>query len=215
MHTLHSKDGLNKPKDLFKLMRKHDLRGLAPTEHWRAATLKIIERDGRYIIPACEYKSTDYGELIGLFINDHVKNRTFAEIAEDVHTQGGLTVLPHPMDPLRKQTAMRKGLPEDLIVKHVDLIEGINARCILPLFNTWAQNLARKLGKPMTAGSDGHSWLEVGHARTWLQDITNAEDIYTELKQGRTQISGAPSIFFTHIPTMLWQRIRRIAYDEW
>lgn len=215
MHTYHSKDGFQSPYNLFKMMKKKGLRGVAPTEHWRAATLRVIERDGRFIIPACEFKSTDYGELIGLFVTNHIENRSFEEIAEDVHDQNGLVILPHPRDPLRKQTAIRKGLPDELIVKHVNLIEGINSRCFIPYFNTRAQKLAKRLKKPMTAGSDGHSPLEMGHAKTWLQNIETAEDIYRELKAGRTQITGYPSIFFWHIPTMLWQRIRRIAYDAW
>ena len=215
MHTYHSKDGFQSPYNLFKIMKKKGLRGVAPTEHWRAATLKVIERDGRFILPACEYKSTDYGEVIGLFIKDHIENRTFVEIAEDVHAQNGLVILPHPRDPLRKYTAIRRGLPDEIITKHVDLIEGINSRCFIHYFNIRAQRLAKRLGKPMTAGSDGHSPLEMGHAKTWLQDIETADDIYRELKAGRTQITGYPSIFFWHFPTMLWQRIRRIAYDAW
>ncbi|MGQ4912666.1 MAG: PHP-associated domain-containing protein [Candidatus Thorarchaeota archaeon] len=215
MHTIHSKDGFINPHDLFKIMKRHNLRGLAPTEHQRAATLKTIERDGRFILPACEYKSTDYGELIGLFISEHVENRSFVEIAEDVHDQNGLVILPHPRDPLRKYTAVRKGLPDDIIVKHVDLIEGINSRCIVPYFNMRAKRLAARLNKPMTAGSDGHTWLEIGHARTWLQDIDTVDDIYRELKRGRTQITGWPSMFVYHLPTIFWQRIRRLAYDAW
>ncbi|MHA1850933.1 MAG: PHP-associated domain-containing protein [Candidatus Thorarchaeota archaeon] len=215
MHTYHSKDGFQSPYNLFKVMKKKGLRGVAPTEHWRAATLKIIQRGGRFILPACEYKSNDYGEVIGLFVTDHIENRSFEEIAEDVHDQNGLVILPHPRDPLRKYTAVRRGLPDNVIVKHVDLIEGINSRCFIQLFNTRAQKLAKRLKKPMTAGSDGHSTLEMGHAKTWLQDIKTADDIYNELKAGRTQITGYPSIFFWHIPTMLWQRIRRIAYDAW
>ncbi|MDH4214342.1 MAG: PHP domain-containing protein [Candidatus Thorarchaeota archaeon] len=215
MHTYHSKDGFQSPYNLFKVMKKKGLRGVAPTEHYRAATLKIIHRDGRFIIPACEYKSKDFGEIIGIFIADHIENRTFAEIADDVHDMNGLVILPHPMDPLRKDAAIRRGLPENLIKKHVDLIEGMNSRCIINSFNTRAQDLAKRLNKPLTAGSDGHSFLEMGHAKTWLQDIETSEDIYEELKAGRTWITGYPSIFFTHIPTMLWQRIRRISYDKW
>lgn len=214
MHTLHSKDGLNDPRGLFKLMKKKGLRGLAPTEHWKASTLKVIERNDRFIIPACEFKSSDHGEVIGLFLNEHIENRTFEEIAEDIHSQQGLVILPHPCDPFRKQTALRRGLPEELMQKHVDLIEGINSRCIINLFNTRAQRLAERLDKPMTAGSDGHSFLEVGHAKTWLQDIQTAEDIYNALKEGKTQISGYCSIFLFHIPTMFWQRVRKIAYDS-
>ena len=214
-HTIHSKDGMQNPHTLFKLMKKKGLRGVALTEHWRASTLKVIEREGRFIIPACEYKTTDYGEVIGLFISKHIENRSFSEVAEDIRDNNGLVVLPHPRDPLRKYTAIRRGLPDDLIVKHVDLIEGINSRCIIDYFNKRAQRLAKRLNKPMTAGSDGHTSWEIGHAKTWLQDIETADDIYEELKKGRTQITGWPSFFMMHIPTMLWQRIRRIAYDSW
>jgi predicted metal-dependent phosphoesterase TrpH len=215
MHTIHSKDGMQNPYSLFKMMKKKGLRGVAPTEHWRAATLKVIERDGRFIIPACEYKTSDYGEVIGLFISEHIENRTFEEIAEDIHDNNGLVVLPHPTDIFRKYTAIRKGLPEELITKHVDLIEGINSRCIFDYFNKQAQKLAKQLNKPMTAGSDGHTYWEMGHAKTWLQDVETADDIYDELKKGRTQITGWPSFFMLHIPTMLWQRVRKIAYDAW
>lgn len=215
MHTIHSKDGLQSPYSLFKMMKKKGLRGVAATEHWRASTLKVIERDGQFIIPACEYKTSDYGEVIGLFISEHIENRTFAEIAEDVHDNNGLVVLPHPRDYLRKNAAVRNGLPDELITKHVDLIEGINSRCIIDYFNKQAQRLAKRLNKPMTAGSDGHTSWEMGHAKTWLQDIETADDIYQELKRGRTQITGWSSFFMLHIPTMLWQRVRKIAYDAW
>ena len=215
MHTIHSKDGMQNPYTLFKLMKKKGLRGVAPTEHWRASTLKVIKLDGRFIIPACEYKTTDYGEVIGLFVSEHIENRSFAEVVDDIRNNNGLVVLPHPRDPLRKYTALRRGLPDELIIKHVDLIEGINSRCIVDLFNKRAQRLAKRLNKPMTAGSDGHTSWEIGHAKTWLQDIETADDIFEELKQGRTQITGWPSFFMLHIPTMLWQRVRKVAYDSW
>ena len=214
-HTTYSKDGLNNPRMLFKYMKRHDLRGIALTEHWKPSILKVIERNGRFLLPACEYKCSDYGELIGLFISEPIENRSFVEIAEDIHAQGGITILPHPMDPMRKHTALRRGLPEELVKKHVDLIEGINSRCMVNLFNTWAQKLAKRLGKPMTAGSDAHSFLEIGHARTWLQDVETADDIYGEMRKGRTQITGYCSFPLVHLPSVFWQRMRRIAYDEW
>ncbi|MCF2137656.1 MAG: PHP domain-containing protein [Candidatus Thorarchaeota archaeon] len=210
-HTIHSKDGLTRPKTLFSLMKKHGLRGIAVTEHLRPSFTKPIVRGNRFLIPGCEYKSTDYGEIIGLFITEPVENRSFEEIAEDLRDQNAITILPHPRDPLRKHTAMRRGLPERLIVKYIDLIEGFNSRCILPVSNKWAQRLAKRLHKPMTAGSDGHSFLEIGHAQTWLQNIETVNDIYEELKAGRTQISGWPSFPLWQVPTMLWQRVRKLA----
>ncbi|MHA2262285.1 MAG: PHP domain-containing protein [Candidatus Thorarchaeota archaeon] len=215
MHTIHSKDGLNDPRKLFTHMKKKGLRGMAVTEHFYPSLTKPVQRNGRFLLPACEFKSSDYGEVIGLFISEPVENRTFAEIADGIREQNGLVVLPHPRDPLRKQTAIRRGLSDNDIRKHVDLVEGINSRCILPIFNKWAQSLAARLDKPMTAGSDGHSYWELGHGKTWLQDIENVDDIYGELRRGRTQISGYPSFFIWHFPSMIWQRARKIAYDKW
>ncbi len=209
-HTIYSKDGLTPPRTLFKIMRRQNLRGIAVTEHWRPSITRPVTRDGRFIIPGCEYKSSDYGEIIGLFVTEPVENRTFEEIAEDLHEQNALTVLPHPRDPLRKHTAIRRGLPDRLIVKHIDLIEGFNSRCILPWSNKQAQRLAKRLGKPMTAGSDGHSFLEIGNARTWLANIETVNDIYEELKAGRTRITGRPSFPLWQLPTMIWQRVRRL-----
>ncbi|MFW9847081.1 MAG: PHP domain-containing protein, partial [Candidatus Thorarchaeota archaeon] len=199
-HTLYSKDGLNNPKTLFKLMQKKDLRGMALTEHWQPSIFKPIVRNDRFLINACEYKSSDHGEVIGLFVSEPIENRTFEEIAEDIHDQNALAVLPHPKDPFRKHTAVRRNLPQDKIKKHIDLIEGINSRCLLPIHNTKAQRLAKKLGKPMTAGSDGHFSREVGHGKTWLQDIETPDDIYEELQKGRTQITGHVSFFYVHLP---------------
>lgn len=214
-HSIYSKDGLNNPRQIFKQMKRAGLRGVSLTEHWRASMLQPVVNDDLFLLPGCEFKCTDYGELIGLFVTEHIENRSFVEIAEDIHDQNGLTILPHPMDSLRKHTAIRRGLPKDIMQKHVDLIEGINSRCIVNLFNTRAQQLARELGKPMTAGSDAHTPWEIGHAKTWLQNIETVDDIYEELKSGRTQISGYCTFFMLHIPSSLWERLRKVAYDAW
>ena len=212
-HTIHSKDGLNNPRTLFKQMKRVGLKGIALTEHWRPSIWKSIVRDNRFLIPACEYKSTDSGEIIGVFISEPIENRSFIEIAEDIHDQNGLVILPHPYDITRKHTAIRKHLHESVIIKHVDLIEGINSRNFINLFNKWAQKMAMRLKKPMTAGSDAHSFLEIGHAKTWLQGIETPDDVYEELKKGRTQITGHCSFPWVHFPTMLWQRLRR--WSKW
>ncbi|NWF95236.1 MAG: PHP domain-containing protein [Candidatus Thorarchaeota archaeon] len=209
-HTIHSKDGLTHPRSLFKWMRLRGLRGMAVTEHERPSLVKPIVRDDRFLINACEFKTEDFGELIGLFVTEPIPPSTFEETADRIHSQGAITVLPHPRDPLRKEAALRKGLPDELISRHVDLVEGINSRCVLNIFNTWAQRLAVRLAKPVTAGSDAHSFLEIGHAKTFLADISCVEDIRRELKAGRTRIWGYPSFPMWQVPTILWQRIRKM-----
>jgi len=191
-------------------MKRKGLRGMAITEHVNPSILRPIVKDNRFLLNACEHMSTDYGEIIGLFVTEPIKNRSFAEIADDIKDQGALRVLPHPTDPLRKESAMRKGLPERMMVRHIDLVEGINSRCMVNRFNVWAQQLAQRIEKPVTAGSDAHSFLEMGHARTWLQDIQDVDDIHRALRLGRTQITGHCSFYLWQMPTMIWQRARRI-----
>jgi len=156
--------------------------------------------------------STDYGEIIGLFVTEPIPKQSFAEIAENIRDQNAIAVLPHPRDLFRRESAVRRHLPESLIVRHIDLVEGINSRCAINLFNTWAKRLAKRLGKPMTAGSDAHSFLELGHAKTWFQDIETVDDVYEALRRGRTQITGHCSFVLWQAPTMIWQRARRLVY---
>ncbi|MEM4736140.1 MAG: PHP-associated domain-containing protein [Candidatus Thorarchaeota archaeon] len=209
-HSHHSKDGLMRPRDIPRWARRRGLSGIALTDHGTPSLTRPIISDDIYIINGCEFMTTDFGELIGLFVSDPIRRSSFEETAEAIHEQSGITVLPHPRDPMRKHTAMRRSLPDALIRRHIDLIEGINSRCILPVFNSWAQNLARRLEKPMTAGSDSHSFLELGHAKTWLADISSADCIFDRLRRGETIISGHSSLFLWQLPTMAWQRARKL-----
>ncbi len=209
-HTFSSKDGMMSRRTVLRQMIRVGLRGVAITEHERPSLLRPIVQDERFFLNACEYKTTDYGELIGLFVSEPISERTLVETAEAIHEQNGIVVLPHPRDPLRKYSAVRRGLPEHIIARHVDLIEGFNARCVLRSFNLEAQELATRLGKPMTAGSDAHLPAELGHGRTLLADVDTIEDVYEQLRRGRTRIWGRPSLFFWQVPTMIWQRARRL-----
>ena len=64
-----------------------------------------------------------------------------------------MIVLPHPY----KNSAIN---PE-LLVKEIDIIEGLNAR-IKPELNHRARFLAKKYEVPMIAGSDAHTSFEFG-----------------------------------------------------
>ncbi len=198
-------------KTILKRMKRIGLRGVAITEHEQPSLLRPVVREGLFFLNACEYKTTDYGELIGLFASEPIGRRSFVETAEAIHAQNGIVILPHPRDPMRKYSAVRRHLPESIIASHVDLIEGFNARCILSSFNKAAQELAARLKRPMTAGSDAHLPAELGHGRTLLEDIDTIDDVYEQLRAGRTRIWGRPSLFIWQVPTMIWQRVRRLA----
>jgi len=68
-----------------------------------------------------------------------------------------------------------------------DAIEVLNGGCI-DRENRLALDVARRLGKPQTAGSDAHMPLELGRYGTVFEkNLESEEDMLRELKAGRFQ----------------------------
>lgn len=109
--------------------------------------------------------STREGELIGLFLKEVVREGLSAEATvEAIHSQGGLVLLPHGFDPLKRHrlrpTARRR------IAGSIDIVESFNARISTPIWNRVAAQWASAHGLPCSAGSDAHTAAEVGTAWT-------------------------------------------------
>jgi len=76
-------------------------------------------------------------------------------------------------------------LAEHPVFSLADAIEVLNGGCI-ERENTLALDVARRLGKPQTAGSDAHMPLEVGrYATVFEKDLESEEDMLGELRAGR------------------------------
>jgi predicted metal-dependent phosphoesterase TrpH len=182
VHSKYSKDSFLEPERILKIGKKKGLDGIAVTDHDTIkGGLAASKRDKEFVIVGAEMK-TEYGDVIGLFLNEEIKSSKFIEVVEEIREQDGLVVLAHPF---------RKGIkfPLDLL-KYVDLIEGFNARSRKGL-NEKAKELARTYEMPMTAGSDAHLGFEIGSGRT----IVDSE-INEELKKGKTEIEGEESNYY-------------------
>lgn len=142
--------------------------------------LKVNKSTDFQVIVGSELK-TEYGDVLGLFLNEEIKDHSFDNVIDEIRSQGGISVLAHPY---RQYNA-----PEKLINK-VDLIEGFNARS-KPFNNVKAIKLADKFDKPMTAGSDTHLYFEMGGATVSVE-----EDIENALKIGSTKIEGKESNYY-------------------
>lgn len=92
------------------------------------------------------------------------------------------------------------------IIDRVDFLEGFNARCILPGDNRRALALARERGLPVTAGSDGHSPMEIGAAYVEMPPFTGRDDFLHSLAQAR--IGGHLSCPLVHFIST-WAKLRR------
>ena len=204
IHSIYSKDAILKPERIIKIAKKKGLSGIAVTDHDTikgALKTKSVAFDNFMVIVGAEVQ-TDKGEIIGLFLNEEIKTREFAEVIDEIKDQDGITVLPHPY-------RNRRCDPKDLL-EMVDLVEGLNARTSKEL-NYRAQILARNFGLPMIAGSDAHTPFEIGRAQTIIQGREVIfDDIKEYLLKGKAAINGKES---PHYLRMLSAGIGRYKKD--
>lgn len=161
VHSVYSKDGKIRPKDILKIALRKKLDGVAITDHETirgGLEAKKYETKRFKIIVGSEI-STDRGEVIGLFLKEDVKPGKFETVVKKIREQGGVVVLPHPFD------WFRPGIrPHRDDANLIDAIEVFNARSVFHRFNKHALEFAKRYNLPGVAGSDAHFPDEIGKA---------------------------------------------------
>ena len=205
VHTKYSGDASNDPVELVKAAKARGLDGIAVTDHDSVnAWEHFPEADDFMVIPGIE-RTTDHGSVIGLFLNEGIKAQGFWEAVDEIRSQDGIVVLPHPCDTLRRDTPKIGSLDESLLRARIDAVEVFNSRCVMGHFNENAEKLAADLGKHRVGGSDAHTLGEVGNTRT-LFDCDSLDEIHAQLKGGapiNTVIQGRLSSRLVHVSSFL------------
>jgi predicted metal-dependent phosphoesterase TrpH len=169
-----------------------------------AGSLKMKEIAPFSIIPGEEILTLN-GEVIGFFLAEEIPSKlSMKETIDRIKAQDGLVCIPHPYDRLRF-SAFRNDVIDD-IMPHVDIIEAFNARSLSPGSSTRALELARKYGKPASAGSDAHTLSEIGNAYIEMQDFNTKEEFMASLAEGK--ISGNKSNPLSHFVST-WNRLKK------
>lgn len=163
----------------------------AITDHnniWGAQKLQksVHEREDLPLtIIVGEEISTSEGELVGLFLEEKIQadltpEKTVAAIKE----QGGLVLLPHGFDPLKRWHLKIEARKK--IASSIDIVETFNSRISRPHWNRAAMKWAEERGVAMSAGSDAHTIADIGNA--WVevptQPINSPEELLACLEQG-------------------------------
>jgi predicted metal-dependent phosphoesterase TrpH len=200
VHSKYSYDSFLSPEKIIKVAKKKRLDGIAITDHntikGGVEVSKINEDKDFQVIVGSEIK-TEYGDIVGLFLDEEIRTRRFEGVIEEIKSQWGLSVLAHPYRQYK--------FPEKLI-NRVDLVEGFNARSRKG-DNERACELVKKYKKPMTAGSDAHLSFEIGRGRT----IVNSK-IKEALKSGETKIEGEESNYYlVHGLSVTMEKIKGVA----
>ena len=205
MHTWASFDSLTDPEALLRRARSLGYRRIALTDHNRLDV--ALEMAGRYpdeIIAGEEVKTAEGVDVIGLYLSESIpKGTPGLETIRRIKDQGGIAYLPHPF-------ARGKGgggrLAEEW-GEAVDVIEVFNARLHPGALNERAEELARRLSKLRSAGSDSHTVREFGGAWVDLPDHPNRPDaLLRALAAGSPGGRSAPA--WVHLLST-WAKVRR------
>ncbi len=155
-----------------------------------------------------EEVSTREGEIIGLFLQEKIDaGLTPEETVERILDQGGLVLLPHGFDPLKRFRL--SDVARERVAGSIHIVETFNARISRPTWNRVAVSWAEEHGKLMSAGSDSHTLADIGEA--WVeaprQPVTTPEELLRALQ------GGVPVGEWTHpvraYGYKLWDRARR------
>jgi predicted metal-dependent phosphoesterase TrpH len=138
--------------------------------------------------------STVEGEIIGLFLQEKIEaGLTPEETVKQIKAQGGLVLLPHGFDPLKRyrlQPEARARIADD-----IDIVETFNARISRPKWNRAAVDWAQAHQKLLSSGSDAHTYTDIGSA--WMEvpawPVTTPQELLNALGEG-----GVPTGEWTH-----------------
>lgn len=192
---------------------ERDIRVQAITDHneiWGAQKLRdlVAAQQLPLTIIVGEEVSTREGEIVGLFLEEKIEaglspEETVARILE----QGGLVLLPHGFDPLKRFRLSEEARTR--VASAIHIVETFNARISRPTWNRVAVSWAEEHGKLMSAGSDSHTLADIGEA--WVevseQSLTTPEELLRALE------GGVPVGEWTHpvraYGYKLWDQTRR------
>lgn len=194
IHSKFSYDSLLSPKRIVRIAEKRGLDGIAITDHntIKGALEASKLNNSMYVIIGSEIK-TEKGEVIGLFLNEEITSKHFDDVVDEIKSQDGIVVLPHPYK-------KNRDISNDLLRK-VDLIETLNGR-LSSESNHKAQTLAKNKGMPIIGGSDAHISKSIGSVKTIFNcekhAIHDVEDIKRLLLNGDAKIVGRESPRYVH-----------------
>lgn len=174
VHTRRSFDSFLSPEKILRKAREMDVSVLVISDHntvQGSLDVRSLASHGfPIVVPAAEYQS-EKGDIIGLFLKEEIRSNRSGEIIQQIHAQGGLVVLPHPL----------KGHSlDDELLAGTDVIETYNGRCS-DSDNERAEQLAQEWKRPTLAGADAHCTLELGAAlNVFMVDALKNETQFRE-----------------------------------
>lgn len=183
-HTHFSRDAVTSVETFARRYARAAIDCVAVSDHNNVdGALAVREIAPFRVIISEEIKSSE-GEIIGLFLQQTIrKGLTPEDTVRAIREQGGLVLVPHPFDRMRRSALREEALLR--ILADVDVIEVFNSRTIRSADDERAWRLAEEHGKLMSAATDAHTPWEIGLAYTELPAFEGPGDFLIALGTGR------------------------------
>lgn len=205
-HTRMSYDVTTSYRDIIRACVKKNIDVLAVTDHNEIDGAYILQRLAPFRVIIGQEILTKDGEIIGLFLKDHIKiGMSLKETILEIKRQGGISYLPHPFDKTTRKTAANPDIFEKL-VDEIDIVEVHNGRTIIPTDNRTAQEFATKYKKTFGVGSDSHTKYEYGRNYIEMEDFKSPSDFLKAIKLGKLNKSVVNPLVFI---ITKWERRRK------
>lgn len=183
IHSIYSMDCSTSLDEIIRRCNQTGINCVAIADHGTAeGSLALQKMDALNVIIAEEIL-TDYGEIMGLFLQETIPSGLSAEeTVSRIKEQNGLVCIPHPFDIIRPSALRYECLIN--IMDDVDIIEVFNARNHFPACNHKAELLAKQFNKLCGAGSDAHTANEIGKTFIEMPEFNNRDDFIYSISQG-------------------------------
>jgi predicted metal-dependent phosphoesterase TrpH len=194
-HSIISRDGGITVAQFEQILTRRLLDCVAITDHNEISlALKLQQQLGDKIIVGEEISTSD-GEMIGLFLKARIiPGQTALQTAKAIHAQGGLVLIPHPLETFRK--GLQKQTLEELH-EMIDIVETFNARARFRGKAQEAEAIVSKFGLPSCANSDAHGYYGMGTAFSKVSKIPTKQTLKKLLQEANFKKSYAP--FWTYL----------------
>lgn len=189
IHSRHSFDCLMRPEKIVGVARSRGLSGIAVTDHGTIAgglEAKATAPDDFLVIVGAEIHTDGVGDIVGLFLKGEIKARDPLEVIADIHGQGGIAFLPHPL-------RSHRYLPRT-VLNALDGYEVLNSRAGIfdPRLSSKESFSWQCLeGKARIGASDAHLYSEVGLAYTILSGPATSKNVRAQLLAAASTEGGA------------------------
>ena len=187
LHSHFSHDGRSSLAQLIDRARECGLDRIALTDHNTVdGALEFVRIAPTLAIVGEEAKTLE-GEVIGLFISGYLPPfRRPEQVLDLIHEMGGLTYIPHPLDPHRSHFRAERIVD---LADRIDIIETYNPWCDHRA-NEAAAALAQDLGKVTATGSDAHAAEELGRSWMEMEDYSDPHDFLEKLRFARHVVTA-------------------------